>query len=143
MTSNVFKTFLPIDPIPCPRPRIAVIRGHGVAYFPKSYKDWKEEFAGLFVDKPFTSFSGPVQVRMCFDIQKPRTSKLVLPKGDIDNYAKSVLDGLTTVGMWDDDKQVAVLLAIKRFVHDPVVNASGVHLQITPYVPEEFPCSYT
>jgi hypothetical protein len=43
--------------------------------------------------------------------------------------------------MWDDDKQVASLWAVKRFVPwDEVVNNSGIHLHITPYVPEEEPC---
>jgi Holliday junction resolvase RusA-like endonuclease len=131
-TSNAFSAFLAIDPLPCPRPRIAVIRGHGVAYFPKSYKDWREEFVGLFVDKTFTPFEGPVRVRVSFGIKKARTSKLVFPVGDIDNYAKSVLDGLTQVGMWKDDKQVVSLLATKRFA-----DVACIHLLINPYVPEE------
>jgi Holliday junction resolvase RusA-like endonuclease len=126
-----FKSFLPIDPLPCPRPRVAVIRGHGVAYYPTAYKKWVAEFVKLFENQPPKKFTGPVRVHMSFECRKARTSKLLIPGGDVDNYAKSVLDGLTKVGMWDDDKQVTHLVAIKRFaVPDPVVSTVGIHLTI-------------
>lgn len=105
-----------------------------------------EQFIQLFAHKEVPRFDGPVRVRIAFDIRRPRTSKLEMPKGDVDNYAKAVLDGLTTVGFWEDDKQVVSLGAVKRFVpFDPAVNNSCIHLQITPYIPpptEEstFPC---
>lgn len=124
-----FQTFLPIEPLPCPRPRVAVIRGHGVAYYPSAYKKWVEEFVRLFDQQSFTQFTGPVRARLLLDCRKARTSKLLIPGGDVDNYAKSVLDGLTKVGMWDDDKQVESLRVTKRFAKPdaPV----GIHLQIT------------
>lgn len=48
---------------------------------------------------------------------KKRTDALLgcsCPSGDVDNYAKSALDGLNSV-VWDDDKQVVKLTAYKRW----------------------------
>lgn len=127
-----FKSFLPIDPLPCPRPRVAVIRGHGVAYYPAAYKNWVKEFVELFTDKSIEKFSGPVVVNLGFWCRKARTSKLVIPGGDIDNYTKSVLDGLTKIGMWDDDKQVVQLTAVKAWaIPDAAVDNVGIHVQVT------------
>lgn len=131
-----YRTFLPIDPLPCPRPRIRVVKlkngkSFANAYYPAEYQKWVAEFVELFKDKHIVPFDGPVRVRLCFDCRKARTSKLLIPGGDVDNYAKSVLDGLTKVGMWDDDKQVSGLLVIKRWaVPDKVVNTVGIHLRI-------------
>lgn len=123
-----FTAFLPIDPLPCPRPRVAVIRGHGVAYYPTAYKKWVAEFVELFADKQYPQFDGPVRVRMILDCRKAKTSKLLTPSGDVDNYAKSVLDGLTKVGMWFDDKQVERLTVTKRFAQP--ASPVGIHLDI-------------
>jgi Holliday junction resolvase RusA-like endonuclease len=48
---------------------------------------------------------------------KKRTDALFgysYPSGDVDNYAKSALDGLNNV-VWEDDKQVVQLAATKRW----------------------------
>jgi len=126
-----YKTFLPIDPLPCPRPRIAVINGHGVAYYPTAYKKWVAEFVELFKGKTIEKFDGLLSVDVVFECRKARTSKLLAPVGDIDNYVKSLLDGLTKVGVWNDDKQVVQLRAMKRFaVTDPVICTVGINLHI-------------
>lgn len=124
-----FSTFLPIDPLPCPRPRVAVIRGHGVAYYPAAYKKWTSEFVELFKQKQYAKFTEPVRARIILECRKARTSKLLIPSGDVDNYAKSVLDGLTTVGMWDDDKQVQNLVITKRWAN-PDPTRVGIHIYI-------------
>lgn len=124
----IFQTFIPIDPLPCPRPRVAVIRGHGVAYYPAAYKKWVAQFVELFQRKRFAKFDGPVRVTMLLDCRKAKTSKLLTPSGDVDNYAKSVLDGLTKVGMWFDDKQVERLVVTKRFA--PPDAPVGIHLKV-------------
>jgi Holliday junction resolvase RusA-like endonuclease len=48
---------------------------------------------------------------------KQRTDALFgysYPSGDVDNYAKSALDGLNNV-VWEDDKQVVQLAATKAW----------------------------
>lgn len=49
-------------------------------------------------------------------VTRARTSKLVFPRGDVDNFAKGPLDVITKVGgYYDDDNQVVMLLTSKRF----------------------------
>ena len=122
----MFNAFVALDPLPCPRPRVAVIRGHGVAYYPLVSEAWVKDFVEKLSNITPEKFTGPLSVELLFDCAKARTSKLVLPKGDVDNYAKSVLDGLTKAGVWDDDKQVAHLIAEKRWA----AGTPGIHILI-------------
>lgn len=56
----------------------------------------------------------PVAVSLEFDFKRPKTSKLGYPIPDVDNLAKSILDGMNGV-LFEDDKQVIRLEAEKRF----------------------------
>ena len=38
-------------------------------------------------------------------------------KPDLDNLVKAVMDACTMLGFWSDDKQVATISTLKRFVH--------------------------
>jgi len=119
-TSNELNVAIPKEPMPCPRPRVRVLRAKNSsksfasAYYPKAYVKWKEKFAELF-GKASAHFSRPVEVHIVFVCTKPKTTKLLTPKGDIDNYLKSALDALTDAGVWDDDKIVSDAHASKRF----------------------------
>lgn len=141
--AHTFQAILPINPLPASRPRFRVVKLRSGKFFVHTYTDapykaWLAEFNALWVEKPFEKFNGPVRVELAFDVQKPRTSKLLYPKPDVDNYAKAVMDGLTQIGMWGDDSQVVELRVMKRFVpHDPVVNNGVIHLRITPQTVEE------
>lgn len=106
-----------------------MINGHGVAYYPASYKKWVAKFVELLTYCEIPYFEGPVQVDLLFLITRARTSKLQFPGGDVDNYAKSVLDGLTKVCMWKDDKQVIDLHVQKRFAITG--DTAGINIQIT------------
>lgn len=106
-----------------------MINGHGVAYYPASYKNWVAEFVELFASRTIPYFEGPVHADLLFLCTRARTSKLQYPGGDADNYAKSVLDGLTKIQVWKDDKQVIDLHAAKRFT--PPGQTSGINIQIT------------
>lgn len=111
---------VPLQPIPCPRPRITVRGRFAHAYYPATYKDWKAEAERLIeqaMDKEITAtfYDAPLQVLLVCVIVKPKTSKLSKPRGDVDNYAKSIMDALTAAGAWGDDEQVIDLRVVKRW----------------------------
>jgi hypothetical protein len=63
-------------------------------------------------------------------IAKARTSKLLTPLGDCDNYAKGVLDAITKDGRWwADDKLVSQLVVTKTFATETAPPGYHVILQ--------------
>jgi hypothetical protein len=101
------------------RPRMSR-KGH--AYTPKETKDYESLIAGLYDGPMFESELLSVKMRFTVDgaeilieelelnnnVEQPK-SKL---RGDIDNYAKAVLDALNKVA-YKDDKQVVSLYVEK------------------------------
>lgn len=112
MENNVLKTFKQIiarRPLAKGRPRFVMKTGH--AYTPKATLDYEKEIAQLYKGPKFTE--GPIWVSLTFDKNKiivtikemefeTTSSKL---RGDIDNYAKAILDALNGVA-FTDDKQI-------------------------------------
>jgi len=106
---------LPLEPIPCPRPRIMTRGKFAHAYYPASYKKWKEaaaEAIGAQIQDA-QPVAGPVNVTIECAVKRPKTTKLSHPKPDVDNYAKAVMDALTASSVWSDDSQVIRLVVTK------------------------------
>tara|TARA_B100000745_G_scaffold122814_2_gene79690 strand:+ start:2293 stop:2577 length:285 start_codon:yes stop_codon:yes gene_type:complete len=74
----------------------------------------------MLLDRIVESVQPPVILRgrlivwVLFTVEKPRTTKLELPRGDIDNYSKLLFDALTG-RIWKDDVQIEVMSARKTF----------------------------
>lgn len=96
-------------PIVKGRPRFVKKTGH--TYTPKETLEYEKEIASLYTGPKFAE--GPIWVSLTFDEYKTiikiremdaetTFSKL---RGDVDNYAKSVLDALNGVA-FADDKQI-------------------------------------
>lgn len=101
----------PIDPVPASRPRVT----RWGTYHLKTYKNWLEA-AGTYLKTTGAKIpEGRLHVALEFVCRKPKTTKLVTPKGDIDNYAKAPLDAITHADIWPDDKWIVSLYATKRF----------------------------
>lgn len=102
---------LPIEPIPCPRPRISRFG----AYYPTKYRKWKAQFAKL-IQKAWRDgqLTCPVAIEIDIVCKRPAKTKLSTPRPDVDNYAKAVLDGCNQI-VWDDDTRVIYLRVTKRW----------------------------
>nr|WP_294850075.1 RusA family crossover junction endodeoxyribonuclease [uncultured Sphingomonas sp.] len=124
-----FHFFLPVKPMPTPRPRARVIAMPGrrpiaSMYSPKEYATWQKEAAyHLDVIVPELRkrglegpHQGSIEVTIDVQLKRPKTTKLAAPKPDVDNYAKGVLDSITKDGsFWGDDTQVTSLHVTKRW----------------------------
>lgn len=109
---------LPIAPMPCPRPRIALRGRVPVAYYPKEYTAWKEQAADQLrelLPADYQPLTAPVCVSIICAVERPKTTKLPAPRPDADNYAKSVMDAMTQAGIWKDDSLVVRLSVTKRW----------------------------
>ena len=105
-----------IKPLSKPRPRFSR-RGGG--YVPEHYHGYEDAIAAAWVASEGPFFDGPVSVTCTFrkdritvyvkDLDAPK-SKL---RGDADNLAKGLADGLNGVA-WGDDKQIQRFLIRKR-----------------------------
>ena len=106
------KHFVEIEPVPASRPRV----GKFGTYYGGRYHDWvATAHLKLPVDKCYEEL---VYIHVDFICSRPKTTKLLAPKGDIDNYLKAMLDSLTKAGAWKDDSLVAGVTATFSVVMD-------------------------
>lgn len=112
-------------PVPTPRPRVT----NGHAYIPKKARDAQEWIGRKWIEKyGATKVTGPIvaQVMMTFEPPKtwskkkraaalageiPATSHAL---GDVDNLAKTALDGLNHIA-YEDDSQITGLYVYKSY----------------------------
>lgn len=107
---------LDIEPKPCPRPRVALRGRIPVAYYPADYKKWQEQALALIREQAGNDvIVGTLMVSAIFVTEKPKTTKLPAQKWDVDNACKSILDVMTSAGVWIDDSQVVRIEAEKRW----------------------------
>ena len=132
MSATTEITFeVPGDPVPQPRARVATICGVGRAYTPARHKihTYRQAIQLVaktsgWVDGPT---DGPVSVEISCHISRPpshlnssgelRKAAREWPgRGDVDNYAKAVLDAITdSQAFWLDDDQVVELTTRKNY----------------------------
>lgn len=109
---------LDLEPCSASRPRVS---RSGHSYYEKKYKQFKVEAERILSEK--LSKLGwdedhlidvPMMVHITLVVTQPKKTKLIMPKPDVDNYAKAVLDAATGL-IWTDDWLVQILTVRKRW----------------------------
>lgn len=103
---------------------------NGQRVLKKDYREFKE-YAKTCVPPRHSLSEKPFIVVIENVIKKPKTTKKYYPRGDVDNYAKGVMDAITQAeNHWKDDDQVVALTVTKRFTDE------GEHPHVNVWVKE-------
>lgn len=89
---------------------------YGKPYFAKTYKAWRDTAHRLVPEHSGEPIEEPARVDVLFAIPRARTSKLVVPHGDGDNFEKALYDLLVRKKYLLDDKWITTGLWKKRFL---------------------------
>jgi len=100
-------------PIAASRPRIPRF---GKPYFAKTYKTWRDTAHDIVPEYTETPIDYPVKVNVLFAIPRARTSKLLVPMGDGDNFEKALFDLIQRKKYLSDDKWITTGTWRKRFL---------------------------
>ena len=90
-------------------------------YYGKNYSDFRKELYAVLkkIKDKYKPTMDEHIVSLELICRKPKTPANDYPRGDVDNYAKGVLDGFTYAKMfWEDDIQVVGLYISKRYQLD-------------------------
>jgi Holliday junction resolvase len=125
-TKSETVTFVvPGEPVPQPRARVSTRGGFARAYVPRQHPvhAYREGIAVTAKAAGSTITKEAVSVTILALFARPKShlnksglkkTAPLLPREDVDNLAKAVLDALTGVA-WHDDKQVASLQIVKAY----------------------------
>lgn len=102
---------LPVEPVPASRPRVSA---RGIAYYAGPYKAFQKTLHQL-LPPAAEPLKGELLVEVHCVCKSIAKSKFTTPMGDVDNFAKSYLDALTSRGYYLDDRQIVDLHVTKRF----------------------------
>tara|TARA_R100001015_G_C4634470_1_gene201029 strand:- start:1289 stop:1666 length:378 start_codon:yes stop_codon:yes gene_type:complete len=103
----------PISPVAASRPRVSR-RG---AYFAGPYKRFRKDMQTLVstvIGEDFIPLESKLKVDLELFVTQPKTTKLSLPRADIDNYIKSIFD-CCNGRVWVDDAQIKSVYAVKQW----------------------------
>jgi Holliday junction resolvase RusA-like endonuclease len=95
--------------------------GRWGAYYPKTYANWRTSAKALLrcPEYEVQIYHGPLFAAVFSVCKRPKKITVPLPRGDVDNFSKAVLDAITqTEIVWHDDQQVECLISGKRYANE-------------------------
>lgn len=98
---QMIRLFIPGRPVPKGRPRLGVRGRTAYVYTPTATKEYEKLVGWVAKASGCRPVEGPVSVTINVFVRR---------KMDVDNIAKSVLDGLNGVAYEDDDQVVELLV---------------------------------
>ena len=118
---------VPGDPVPQPRPKVSTQGGFARAYVPKTHKvhPYRHALQLAAIDAGLEKRTGPVDVVIDAVFARPkshlrkggvRPNAPELPRPDVDNVAKAVLDAIGPI--IGDDSQVRRLCVEKSYASE-------------------------
>jgi Holliday junction resolvase RusA-like endonuclease len=115
-------------PVPASRPRVSKFG----TYYGKRYKQFRKDFSEEVAEfrmgfRPL--LADRLRVTVVFCVPQPKTTKLRLPRGDIDNYLKALFDGCNEL-VWRDDVQIAEVEASKIWSDEGLDNEGYITLDV-------------
>lgn len=99
------------------RPRFSIHKGRVITYTPKATHNFENNLKRYFYTQNCRKLSGSIEVKiqMYFGVKdKKLWGEPKNTRPDIDNFVKSVLDGLNGLA-WDDDGQIVKITAEKYY----------------------------
>lgn len=105
-----------INPIAASRPRVTRM-GH--TYYAGPYKKFREDMIPLKEEQlgGLEPSAALLSVEIECYVTRPKSTKLLSPRADVDNYAKSILDQFND-WLWEDDKQIVHLIISKAWCEE-------------------------
>lgn len=89
---------------------------YGKPYFLKTYKKWRDDADRSVENYPHEPLDFPVRATVLFAVPRSRTSTLIVPQGDGDNFEKALYDFLQRKEFLLDDKWITTATWRKRFL---------------------------
>jgi len=125
-----------VPPVPASRPRVT----RWGTYYLKTYKSYREAADKAIPQSPFAPLEGNLKATIEFVCHRPKTTKRLSPRGDIDNHMKSILDAVVghkatkkrKCGLKhyiEDDMQISEVIATKRFATKDELPHTRIHIE--------------
>ena len=113
-TKRIITFNIPLKPKAKGRPRA----GRNGMYTDKATREYEDAIRKIYLDLGLPKLEGSLQLVCTFQTDHIHVTLVTVKeesklRGDVDNYVKSLLDGLNGVA-YDDDKQIVNLKAFKR-----------------------------
>lgn len=126
-----FTLVLPVKPVPASRPRVT----RWGTYYLKTYKSYKDAAHEAIPVCKEETLDCELTADIEFICYRPKTTKLLSPRGDIDNHMKAILDAV--VGQAATKKQACRL---KHYISDDDIISHVTALKRYAE-PHEEPCT--